>query len=144
MTRTTKTAAREVPLPFSDGLLSAKLWQAHNRFVVGVPELGLSCYGSSETEASFRLFTTLIKYYRQLKAFKEKLNEKGRKDLIVLTRWMECIEERLTSGYEPQNDTKNDPEDDSESPTLAIVPGPEVAKLPVRSGRLLTMTPRSI
>ena len=140
MTRTTKTAAREVPLPFSDGLLSAKLWQAHNRFVVGVPELGLSCYGSSETEASFRLFTTLIKYYRQLKAFKEKLNEKGRKDLIVLTRWMECIEERLTSGYESTNDSTND----SESPTLAIVPGPEVAKLPVRSGRLLTMTPRSI
>jgi|GEM_PF-591568 len=134
MTRTTKNAAREVPLPFSDGLLSAKLWQAHNRFVVGVPELGLSCYGSSETEASFRLFTTLIKYYRQLKAFKEKLNEKGRKDLIVLTRWMECIEDRLTSGYESS---------DSESPALAVVPGPDITKLPVRSGRLLTMTPRS-
>jgi len=129
MKRTIKNAAREVPLPFSDGLLSAKLWQAHNRFVVGVPELGLSCYGNSETEASFRLFTTLIKYYRQLKAFKERLNEKGRKDLVVLTRWMECIEERLTTGYE------------SESPALAVVPNP-ATNIPLRTGRLLTMTPR--
>jgi len=128
MKRTIKNAAREVPLPFSDGLLSAKLWQAHNRFVVGVPELGLSCYGNSETEASFRLFTTLIKYYRQLKAFKERLNEKGRKDLVVLSRWMECIEERLTSGYE------------GESPALTVVPS--AGAVPVRSGRLLTMTPR--
>ena len=87
---------REVPLPFSDGLLSAKLWQAHNRFVVGVPELGLCCYGNSETEASFRLFTALIKYYRQLKAFKQKLGAKGLAHLAVLTRWMECIEARLT------------------------------------------------
>jgi hypothetical protein len=118
MKRTNKSAAREVPLPFSDGLLSAKLWQAHDRFVVGVPELGLCCYGSSEAEASFRLFTTLIKYYRQLKAFKERLGEKGRKDLVVLTRWMQCIEDRLSSGSE--------------------TPSP----IPARSGKLLTMTPR--
>ena len=87
---------REVPLPFSDGLLSAKLWQAHDRFVVGVPELGLCCYGNSETEASFRLFTTLIKYYRQLKNNKQKLGAKGLDHLVVLSRWMECIEARLT------------------------------------------------
>jgi len=113
MKRTTKSNAREVPLPFSDGLLSAKLWQAHDRFVVGVPELGLCCYGNSETEASFRLFTTLIKYYRQLKTFQERLGQKGHKDLVVLSRWMECIEERLTTN--------------SESPAR---------------GKLLTMTPR--
>src|ERR1700679_1439334 len=104
MKRTIKSAAREVPLPFSDGLLSAKLWQAHDRFVVGVPELGLCCYGNSEAEASFRLFTTLIKYYRQLKAFNERLGEKGRKDLIVLAQWMQGIEDRLSAGAdEPQS-----------------------------------------
>jgi hypothetical protein len=118
MKRTIKSAAREVPLPFSDGLLSAKLWQAHDRFVVGVPELGLCCYGNSEAEASFRLFTTLIKYYRQLKAFQERLGEKGRKDLVVLTHWMQCIEDRLTTG----SDTAG----------------------AVRTGKLLTMTPRRI
>ncbi|MBS1993916.1 MAG: hypothetical protein JSS83_25565 [Cyanobacteria bacterium SZAS LIN-3] len=126
MKRTIKSAAREVPLPFSDGLLSAKLWQAHNRFVVGVPELGLSCYGNSETEASFRLFTTLIKYYRQLKAFKDRLNEKGRKDLVVLTRWMECIEDRITASPEV------------EEPAPAQLSGLAAG----RTGRLLMMTPR--
>jgi hypothetical protein len=118
MMRTNKSAAREVPLPFSDGLLSAKLWQAHNQFVVGVPELGLCCYGSSEAEASFRLFTTLIKYYRQLKAFKDRLGEKGRKDLVVLSHWMQGIEDRLSAAPE------------TASPSV------------VRPGKLLTMTPR--
>lgn len=93
--------AREVPLPFSNGLMSAKLWQAHNQFVVGVPELGLSCYGKSETEASFRLFTALTKYYRQLKVNKKKLGAKGLDHLVVLTRWMECIEARLTAPAVP-------------------------------------------
>jgi hypothetical protein len=118
MKRTTKSAAREVPLPFSDGLLSAKLWQAHDRFVVGVPELGLCCYGASETEASFRLFTTLIKYYRQLKSFQERLNEKGTKDLVVLSHWMQGIEDRLSAVPE------------TAEPSYA------------RTGKLLTMTPR--
>ncbi len=89
---------REVPLPFSDGLLSAKLWKVKNRFVASVPELGLSCYGESDTEASFRLFTALLKYYRQLKAHKEKLGEKGLDHLVVLTRWMEGIEKRMSGG----------------------------------------------
>jgi hypothetical protein len=77
MKLTKNQEVREVPLPFSDGLLSAKLWKVKNRFVASVPELGLSCYGESDTEASFRLFTALLKYYRQLKAHKEKLGEKG-------------------------------------------------------------------
>jgi hypothetical protein len=76
MKLTKNQEVREVPLPFSDGLLSAKLWKVKNRFVASVPELGLSCYGESDTEASFRLFTALLKYYRQLKAHKEKLGEK--------------------------------------------------------------------
>ena len=118
MKRTIKSAAREVPLPFSDGLLSAKLWQAHDRYVVGVPELGLCCYGNSETEASFRLFTTLIKYYRQLKAFQERLTEKGKKDLVVLSHWMQAIENRLSASEE------------------------EAAPSYARTGKLLTMTPR--
>lgn len=95
-------AMREVPLPFSDGLLKAKLWQTRSaggsiRFVVGVPDLGLSCFGASDTEASFRLFTALIKYYRQLKLHREKLSEKGLRDLSVLTDWMQGIEARMAS-----------------------------------------------
>ena len=91
---------KEVPLPFSDGLLSAKLWKVKNRFVAAVPELGLSCYGESDTEASFRLFTALLKYYRQLKAHKEKLGEKGLAHLTVLTTWMEGIEKRMSTTSE--------------------------------------------
>ncbi|HNH76235.1 MAG TPA: hypothetical protein PLF23_20775 [Candidatus Obscuribacter sp.] len=93
---------REVPLPFSDGLLSAKLWQSQTkdgkeRFVAYVPELGLSCFGTSDSEASFRLFSALIKYFRQLKAHKEKLGEKGLAHLQMLTVWMNAIEERMTA-----------------------------------------------
>lgn len=88
---------REVALPFSDGLLSARLWQAGDRSVVGVPELGLHCYGDTESEAVFRLFTTLLKYYRQLKAHEEKLGERGLEHLAQLKNWVAGIEKRMTA-----------------------------------------------
>ena len=103
MKLTKNQEVREVPLPFSDGLLSAKLWKVKNRFVASVPELGLSCYGESDTEASFRLFTALLKYYRQLKAHKEKLGEKGLHHLEILSKLMEGIERRMSGGSTASN-----------------------------------------
>lgn len=89
---------RDVALPWSDGYLSAKLWQVGNRIVVGVPELGLHCYGASQSQAVFRLFTVLIKYYRQLKSHRSKLNARGSEHLQLLSIWIAAIERRMTSG----------------------------------------------
>lgn len=89
------TKVHEVTLPWSDGSLSARLWLAGNRTVVGVPELGLHCYGDSQTEAVFRLFTSLLKYYRQLKLFKDRLPERGLLHLELLSGWVQSIEERM-------------------------------------------------
>jgi|GEM_PF-949894 hypothetical protein len=89
---------REVSLPFSDGLMSAKVWTAGERSVVLVPELGLFCYGKNDAQAAFRLFTTLLKYYRQLRAHKERLGERGLQHLEVLAGWVRAIETRMTEG----------------------------------------------
>lgn len=97
MTAKKRKSIKEVPLPFSNGLLSAKLFEANSRFVVSVSELGLSCWGKSESEASFRLFTALIKYYRQLKAHPDKLNDKALVHLSILREWMNGIEERMAA-----------------------------------------------
>ena len=86
---------REVALPWSDGSLSARLWLAGTKTVVGVPELGLHCYGNSQTEAVFRLFTSLLKYYRQLKMFKNRLSTRGLQHLELLSSWVQGIEERM-------------------------------------------------
>jgi len=96
MKRTTPTKIREVALPWSDGSLSARLWHSGKRVVVGVPELGLHCYGSSESEAVFRLFTSLLKYYRQLRAHRSRLGEKGLMHLSLLRTWVEAVEQRMT------------------------------------------------
>jgi hypothetical protein len=93
---TDSASIREVALPFSDGLMSAKVWTAGGRSVVLVPELGLHCYGANDAEASFRLFTTLLKYYRQLKAHKERLGERGLQHLSFLENWMQAIETKMT------------------------------------------------
>ncbi len=85
----------EVALPWSDGTLSARLWHVGARTVVGVPEIGLHCYGKSQTEAVFRLFTSLLKYYRQLKLHKNRLPERGLDHLELLTGWVQSIEERM-------------------------------------------------
>lgn len=87
---------REVALPFSDGLLSARLWRAHGRCVVGVPELGIHCYGDTETESVFRLFTALLKYYRQLKANESRISDRGRCHLEFLSAWVKGIEKKMT------------------------------------------------
>jgi hypothetical protein len=86
---------KDVALPFSDGTLSAKLWESRGRTVVGVPQLGLHCYGTSKEEAGFRLFTSLIKYYGQLKANRTKLGERGLEHLNLLCQWIEGIERRM-------------------------------------------------
>ena len=88
---------KEVSLPFSNDLLSAKLWRAHDRYVVGVPALGIHCYGSSSEEAAFRLFTSLLKYYRQLKQNQSQITEKGKSDLVTLTNWVNEIEKKMTA-----------------------------------------------
>ncbi|MDR3613500.1 MAG: hypothetical protein P4L53_08030 [Candidatus Obscuribacterales bacterium] len=85
-----------VDLPWSDGLLSARLWSVGSRKVVGVPELGLHCYGVSQTEAVFRLFTSLLKYYRQLKANRDSLPEKAVRHLELLSVWVSAIERKMT------------------------------------------------
>jgi hypothetical protein len=85
----------EVSLPWSDGTLSARLWLVGERTVVGVPEIGLHCYGKSQTEAVFRLFTSLLKYYRQLKLYKNRLPQRGLEHLELLTGWVQSIEERM-------------------------------------------------
>ncbi len=95
MTQSTIDSYRQVALPWSDGTLSARLWKARGRVVVGVPELGLHCYGASEPEAVFRLFTSLLKYYRQLRAFKTRLSDKGLSHLDLLKGWVESIEDRM-------------------------------------------------
>lgn len=95
MSRTTIDGYREVALPWSDGTLSARLWKSRERYVVGVPELGLHCYGATEPEAVFRLFTSLLKYYRQLRAFKSRLGDKGLEHLDLLRGWVESIEDRM-------------------------------------------------
>jgi hypothetical protein len=86
---------REVALPWSDGLLSARLWHSGERTIAGVPELGLHCYGNSQTEAVFRLFTTLLKYYRQLKTFKSRLSRRGMEHFVLLSFWVESIEAKM-------------------------------------------------
>ena len=91
---------REVALPWSQGLLSARLWQVGERTVAGVPELGLHCFGKCETEAVFRLFSTLLKYYRQLKANEGQLKAKGKDHLELLSRWIEGIEQKMKASEE--------------------------------------------
>ena len=95
MKQPSRPEVREVALPWSDGTLSARLWLAGSRTVVGVPELGLHCYGNSQPEAVFRLFTSLLKYYRQLKLFKNRLSSRGLQHLELLSGWVQSIEERM-------------------------------------------------
>ena len=86
-----------VSLPWSDGLLTANLWNVGKKTVVGVPELGLHCYGKSQSEAVLRLFSSLLKYYRQLKAHKSRLSERALKHLDLLTHWVQGIEQRMSA-----------------------------------------------
>lgn len=95
MKRSKPELIRDVALPWSDGSLSARLWRSRDRYVVGVPELGLHCYGESESEAVFRLFSALLKYYRQLRSYKNRLGERGLEHLKLLSVWVEGVERRM-------------------------------------------------
>lgn len=82
-------------LPWSNGAMSARVWRFGKRTIACVPELGLYCYGVSQSEALFRLFTILLKYYRQLHAFKHRLGQRGLAHLELLSSWVAGMEERM-------------------------------------------------
>ena len=85
-----------VDLPWSAGCMSAKLWQKGKRTVVSVPELGISCYGRSQSEAIFRLFSTLLKYHNELSRSKVVLSDRQQSHFALLERWMKAVESRMT------------------------------------------------
>jgi hypothetical protein len=89
------TEAKLVSLPWSNGNMSAKLWSVGEKTIACVPELGLHCYGANQTEVLFRLFTVLLKYYRQLKAHKHRLGQRGLMHLDLLSLWINGIEDRM-------------------------------------------------
>ena len=82
-------------LPWSNGAMSAKVWRNGKRTIACVPELGLHCYGMSQSEALFRLFTILLKYYRQLRLFRSRLGERGLWHLELLSNWIIGMEDRM-------------------------------------------------
>src|SRR5271156_5019247 len=84
--------AKVVSLPWSNGNMSAKLWTVGKKTIACVPELGLHCYGASQSEALFRLFTVLLKYYRQLRTFKHRLGHRGLSHLELLSGWIAGME----------------------------------------------------
>jgi hypothetical protein len=95
MKQNNRSDVHEVALPWSDGTLSARMWHAGERTVAGVPELGLHCYGNTQSEAVMRLFTALLKYYRQLKQYRNRLPERGIEHLELLSKWVSSIEDRM-------------------------------------------------
>jgi len=87
--------AKVVSLPWSNGAMSAKLWRRGGKTIACVPELGLHCYGTSQSEALFRLFTVLLKYYRQLKLYRNQLGRRGQGHLQLLSDWVTGVEDRM-------------------------------------------------
>lgn len=63
--------------------------------MVGVPELDILCTGKSQSEAVFRLFTNLLKYYNQLKD-QAVLSEREQQHMSLLKDWVEGVERRMT------------------------------------------------
>ena len=89
------TKVKVVSLPWSNGNMSAKLWTVGEKTIACVPELGLHCYGANQSEVLFRLFTVLLKYYRQLKIHKNRLRKRGELHLELLSDWVNGMEERM-------------------------------------------------
>jgi len=89
-----------VALPWSDGAMSAKLWIKGKRVVVGVPELDILCTGKTQSEAVFRLFSNLLKYYQELKASPRPLDERQQEHMKLLKVWVESVERKMTSRSE--------------------------------------------
>lgn len=75
--------------------MSAKLWQKGKRIVVGVPELDIMCTGKTQSEAVFRLFTTLLKYYQELKS-QPNLDARQQEHMRLLKVWVESVERKMT------------------------------------------------
>jgi hypothetical protein len=96
MTQEKATNVWDVALPWSDGSLSAKLWQKGKRVVVGVPELDILCTGKTQSEAVFRLFTNLLKYYQELKAMPAQLDERQAEHFRLLKEWVAGVERRMS------------------------------------------------
>ena len=96
MTETKATNVWNVALPWSDGSLSAKLWQKGKRVVVGVPELDILCTGKTQSEALFRLFSMLLKYHQELKASPRPLDERQEEHMRLLKDWMRGVERKMT------------------------------------------------
>jgi hypothetical protein len=96
MTESKATNVWNVALPWSDGSLSAKLWQKGKRVVVGVPELDILCTGKSQSEAVFRLFTMLLKYHQELKSSDVPLDDRQEEHMRLLKGWVHSVERRMT------------------------------------------------
>ena len=64
--------------------MSAKLWIKGKRVVVGVPELDILCTGKTQSEAVFRLFSNLLKYYQELKGSSKPLDERQQAHMKLL------------------------------------------------------------
>ncbi|MBY0357717.1 MAG: hypothetical protein K2W82_06925 [Candidatus Obscuribacterales bacterium] len=84
-----------VALPWSDGSLSARLWQKGKGVMVSVPELDIACYGKSQSEAVLRLFSNLLKYHNELKAKKGPLNPRQESHFAVLKVWVKAVERKM-------------------------------------------------
>jgi hypothetical protein len=95
MTEAKATTEWNVELPWSDGTMSAKLWIKGKRIVVGVPELDILCTGKTQSEAVFRLFSNLLKYYQDLKARPE-LDDRQQEHMRLLTVWVESVQRKMT------------------------------------------------
>lgn len=85
-----------VDLPWSNGCMSARMWQKDKRIVVSVPELDICCYGKSQSEAILRLFTNLLKYYNELNKRRSPLTDRQQAHFELLKKWMRSVEERMT------------------------------------------------
>lgn len=92
----THTQVNVAALPWSNGAMSARVWRFRHKTIACVPELGLYCYGINQSEALFRLFTILLKYYRQLRLFKNRLGERGASHLELLSAWVSGMEKQMT------------------------------------------------
>jgi hypothetical protein len=88
-------------LPWSNGLLSARAWQKGERTVVSVPELDILCTGKTQSEAVFRLFSILLKYYNELKSKSLPLSDKDAHRLQLLSTWVQSVEKKMMGTKEP-------------------------------------------
>lgn len=86
-----------VPVPWSDGSMSARLWQKGQGVMVSVPELDLCCYGRSQSEAILRLFSNLLKYYNELKDM-DQLSSRQDAHLQLLKVWVKGVEKKICAG----------------------------------------------